>query len=232
MPTTFRLARQTAGRGRFAAVTVTVEPAERLEVVVTATARPGHAREAELGARSAAAGSGWRIGITEIRFSEADTNLGDVHEAAARAVWEAAGVTDRGYVGIHETELVESWVHGMIGARLSEIVEAWHWVDGRPKELLHLWLVLDGRPAQLHGREDACFVRPLDRPYAPYDMDEYGECRVGPSERLAALPGTDLTAGAVLGDDTCAGLRLRFGEREVTIAHPGDEWEIDLSGSW
>ncbi|MEV0729343.1 hypothetical protein [Polymorphospora sp. NPDC050346] len=250
MATTYRVARQTARWCRFAAVSVDVGTASRHEVVGAPDGiHPYRLREAELGAwqalRALPAGSGPRqVIIRDIVASDADTNIGDIHEAAARAVWQAPDVDPRpAYAGFGDPELVDLWLRDRIGLRLTAVTEARHWYDGRrgpdADGLLHMWLHFErGAPTKLHGQGDELLLS-VEEPYASYDMDEYGEVRVGSRapDLLAGIVGARLDAAAVVlgpGDaPVCAGLRLRLGGAEITIATYGDEWTLarsDLPG--
>ncbi|MEV0395198.1 hypothetical protein [Polymorphospora rubra] len=251
MATTYRVARQTARWCRFAAVTVDVVASSRDEVVgVPEGVYPDRLREAELGAwhglRALPAGSGPRqVIIRDIVATDADTNIGDIHEAAARAVWQAPDVAPRpAYVGFGDPELVDLWLRDRIGLHLTAVTEARYWYEGRrgpdADSLLHIWLHFErGAPTMLHGRGDELLLS-VEEPYASYDMDEYGDVRVGPAEApdlLAGIVGARLEDAAVIlglfGGPVCAGVRLRLGGAEVTIATYGDEWTLarsDLPG--
>ncbi|MFI7649014.1 hypothetical protein ACIBTZ_23485 [Micromonospora sp. NPDC049460] len=238
---TYRLARQTARWCRFAAVTVEVEPAASAEVTVSRTAggMPTERREAELGARTGLHALGddgrLRVVVTDIRASAVDTGVGDVHEAAARAVWRAAGgdPVRRGYDGFGDPELVAVWLRDRIGLRLDGVTEARHWYEGRRDgdagSLLYAWLhFADRPPTRLHGRSEELLLDVTD-PHGPYDMAEHGEVRVGPARRpdlLATGVGERLNRAAVLVEPStgyCSGLLLRLGGIDLLVATLGDE---------
>lgn len=241
---TYRLARQTARWCRFATVTVVVAPAASAEVTVSPTAggMPVERREAELGVRAALhtlGGDGrLRVVVTDIRATAVDTSVGDIHEAAARAVWQAAGgePVRRGYPGFGDPELVAAWLRERLGLRLDGVTEARHWYDGRrggdAASLLHAWLHFAHRPpTQLHGRGEELLLSTTD-PYLSYDMAECGDVRVGPAcppDLLAAVVGERLTRAAVLVETAtghCSGLLLRFGGAELLVATLGDGWVL------
>ncbi|MFY1594330.1 hypothetical protein [Micromonospora sp. WMMD737] len=243
---TYRLARQTARWCRFAVVTVEVVPAASTAVQVARTAGGTRVerREAELGAHSALRALGdegrrWQVTVTEIRATETDTGVGDVHEASARAVWRAAGggPARRGYDGLADPGLVAAWLRDRLGLRLDGVTEARHWYDGRrdgdTASLLHAWLHFTScPPALLHGRGEALLLSTED-PYGPYDMAEHGDVRVGPArppDLLASVVGERLTGAAVLVDVVtggCGGLLLRLGGTDLLVAAVGDEWVLE-----
>ncbi|MFF5218695.1 hypothetical protein [Micromonospora sp. NPDC000442] len=86
-----RLVRQTNRSSRFAHVTVEVAAADQAEVNVPAVVGDEFRHEAELGAwwalRSLPATVA--VTVTEVAVSGADTGVGDVYEATARAVWQS-----------------------------------------------------------------------------------------------------------------------------------------------
>ncbi|MEU4474283.1 hypothetical protein [Micromonospora sp. NPDC023888] len=240
--TTFRLLRQTNRSSRFAKVTVEVAAAVRSDVEVTAVAVDEHRREAELGARWALRGlpRAARVIVTGLVVTEVDTSVGDVYEAAARAVWQALRVEDPvPYVGFSDPEVVASWLASMVGRRLDAVTEARHWCEERrapdAESLLHAWLFFENAiPVGLHGRGDELLLA-KENPYRSYDMDEYGETRVGPARRpdvLSRFIGARLTDGAVIVghdvDSVCAGLVLRFENGDLVIGTLGDEWVLAI----
>ncbi|MER7281490.1 hypothetical protein ABT369_44340 [Dactylosporangium sp. NPDC000244] len=237
---TFRLLRQTNRSSRFAQVTVEVAASSRSEVEVTAIAAEEHRREAELGARWALRGlpAAAKVTVTDVVITEVDTSTGDVYEATARAVRRALRVEHRApYAGFSDPEMVASWLKNMFGRRLDAVTEARHWYQGRrepdAESLLHAWLFFEyAVPVGLHGRGDQLLLAKED-PYRSYDMDECGEARVGPAQPpdvLSGFIGALLTDGAVIvghdGDAVCAGLVLRFGNRDLVIGTLGDEWVL------
>lgn len=237
--TTFRLLRQTNRSSRFAQVAVEVAASSRSEVDVTAVAGE-HQREAELGARWALRGMSVavRVSVTAVVTTEVDTGPGDVYEATARAVWQALRVEHKTpYVGFSDPEMVASLLKTVIGRRLDAVTEARHWQKGRRRSdaesLLHAWLSFEyAMPIGLHGHGDQLLLA-KDDPYGSYDMDEYGETRVGPAQPPHALHGfigARLADGAVIfghdGDQVCAGLALRFETGDLVIGTLGDEWVL------
>lgn len=176
--------------------------------------------------------------VTDILATETDTGVGDVHEATARAVWRAVGVTpQRPYAGFSEPDLVAAWLRDRIGLRLLTVTEARHWHRGRREpdmdSLVHAWLHFEHRPpVQVHGLGDELLLH-TGSPYPPYDMGEYGEIRVGPAalpDLLAGLGGARLVNAAVIlasfTDSVCAGLLLRLDTTDVMIGTLCDEWVL------
>jgi hypothetical protein len=246
MIATFRLARQTSRWRRFAAVTLDLAPAVDDAVSVATGAHRADAtrREAACGARHAlrcvpAGSGGHRVTVTDIVTSDIDTNVGDVYEAAARAVWQAVPVDPTPLsVGFSEPEMVADWLRDRIGLRLVGVTEARHWYRGARDPdtevgLVHAWLHFEnGPPIQLHGVGDH-FELSLADPYAGYDMQEAGEVRVAAAavpDPLAGMIGRRLTDAAValgpFGRAICAGLLLRLDGTDVVIGTLGDEWVI------
>ncbi len=243
--TTFRLARQTARWRRFAAVTVDVvaSPHDDAGVMVNATDNPAWRREAEMGARRALTAvperSGFhRVLVVNIVATEADTGIGDIHEAAARAVWQALDVVPRpAYIGFSEPDLVADWLRDRLGLRVQAVTAARHWHRRQrgpdAESLIHAWLQFEKRaPVQLHGLGDALLLA-VGNPYASYDMAEYGETRVGPAQTpdlLASIIGVRLTnAAVILGPSaraSCAGLLLRLDATDLIIGTSGDDWVL------
>ncbi|MGC4755512.1 hypothetical protein [Micromonospora trifolii] len=238
--TTFRLMRQTNRSSRFAQVTVEVAASSWFDVEVTAVAVDEHRREAELGARWALRGlpAAARVTVTNLVVTEVDTSVGDVYEATARAVWQALRRKyPVPYLGFSDPVMVASWLGSMVGRRLEAVTEARHWCEGRreadAESLLHAWLFFgSAMPVGLHGRGDQLLLAKED-PYRSYDMDEYGETRVGPARRpdvLSGFVGARLTDGAVIVgqdvDEVCAGLVLRFKDGDLVIGTLGDEWVL------
>lgn len=242
--TTFRLLQQTNRSSRFAQVTVEVATSSRSEVEVTADAADEHRREAELGARWALRGlPAAKVTVTDVVITEVDTNSGDVYEATARAVWQALRLEHSApYVGFTDPEMVASWLESMVGRRLDAVTEARHWYQGRreadAESLLHAWLFFEHAvPVALHGHGDQ-FLLAKENPYRSYDMEEYGETRVGPAQPpdvLSGFIGARLTDGAViLGHDgaaVCAGLILRFEDSDLVIGVLGDEWILAVGSA-
>lgn len=232
--------RQTDRSSRFVQVTVEVVASSRFDVEVTAVAVDEHRREAELGARWALRGlpAAARVAVTNLVVTEVDTSVGDVYEATARAVWQALRVEyPVPYVGFSDPGMVASWLKSMVGRRLEAVTEARYWCEGRrepdAESLLHAWLFFgNAMPVGLHGRGDQLLLA-KENPYRSYDMDEYGETRVGPAQRpdvLSGFIGARLTDGAVIvgqdGDAVCAGLLLRFENGDLVIGTLGDEWVL------
>jgi len=237
---TFRLLRQTNRSSRFAAVTVEVAAASRSEVEVTALAAGEHRREAELGARWALRGLtiAAKVTVTDVVVTEVDTDTGDVYEATVRAVWQALRVEHKApNVGFSDPQMVASWLKSMLGRRLDAVTEARHWYGGRrapdAESLLHAWLVFEHAVlVGLSGHGDHIRLA-KDDPYPSYDMEEYGQTRVGPAQPpdvLAEFIGARLADGAVIighdGDAVCAGLVLRFDTGDLVIGQVGDEWVL------
>ncbi|HEX5598975.1 MAG TPA: hypothetical protein VFX61_23615 [Micromonosporaceae bacterium] len=242
MVTTYRLARQTARWCRFAVVTVEVSPAPQHSVSVAGkVGDPRHRAEIELGAwralRYLAPDSQCRVTVTNALATDVDTGIGDLHEATARAVWQALDVTPRpAYTGFSELDLVARWLRDRIGLRVVAVTEARHWYNDRrgddASSLLHAWLHFEERPpVRLHGCGDE-FLLSAGEPYPPYGMAGSGTVRVGPAtspDLMARLVGARLTNAAVLSnrglDPRCAGLLLRVdGTDNFVIGTLGDKW--------
>jgi hypothetical protein len=137
---TFRVARQTSRWVRFAVVTVEVVPAVDDTVTVTTGAHGGEAirSEAACGARAALrrvpiGGGGHRVIVTAIVTTEVDTGVGDVYEAAARAVWQALCIDPPLCVGFSQPRMVAGWLRDRIGRCLVEVTEARHWYPRRTR---------------------------------------------------------------------------------------------------
>lgn len=150
--TTVEIAQRTDRWARFAAVTVEVATTADQTVMVESSAddRDDVRQEAACGARTAlraipASGHGLRLTVTDIRTVAGETGVGDVHEATARAVWQALGIDpEPAYVGFNEPEVVTAWLRDRIGLRLAAVTEARHWYLGRRdpdnQSLVHAWL--------------------------------------------------------------------------------------------
>lgn len=133
--------------------------------------------------------------------------------------------------------MVASWLNDMVGRRLDAVTEDRYWHEGRrgsdAESLLHVWLYFEhAMPVGLHGSGDQLLLAKED-PYRSYDMDGYGETRVGPAlhpDILSEFVGARLTDGAVIvgpdGDRICAGLVLRFENDDLVIGTLGDEWVL------
>ncbi|GIF26381.1 hypothetical protein BJ973_005741 [Actinoplanes tereljensis] len=238
--TTFRLLEQTSRYSRFAQVTVEVAASSRPGVEVLADASDEHRREAELGAQWALHGrsEAAKVTVTQVAVTECDTGVGDVYEATAHAVWQALRVEHQvPYVGFSDPSMVEAWLTSICGRRLEAVTEARHWFEGRrepdAESLLHAWLFFEHTgPIALHGRGDQFLLSKKD-PYRSYDMDEYGQTRVGPAlspDVLSSFVGARLSDGAAIlghdGDAVCAGLVLRFGNDDLVVGALADEWVL------
>ncbi|MEV4348500.1 hypothetical protein AB0J83_28935 [Actinoplanes sp. NPDC049596] len=139
---------------------------------------------------------------------------------------------------------VGAWLRGVLGRRLDGVVEARHWFRGRRDEdaasLIHAWLYFEGAgPVLLHGCGEQLEVADGE-PYAPYDMQEAGETRVGPAQPpdlLAGFVGAMLVDGSVIigYDGVCGGLRLRFDRGDLVLGSLGDDWylsEGEMPAGW
>ncbi|MGW3893255.1 hypothetical protein ACWD69_31840 [Micromonospora chokoriensis] len=187
---------------------------------MTAVAVDEHRRKAELGARWALRGlpAEARVTVTDLVVTEVDTSVGDVYKAAARAVWQALRVQNPvPYVGFSDPRMVASWLKSMVGRPLEAVTEARYWCEGRREP--------DGRGDQL--------LLAKENPCRSYDIDEYGETRVGPArcpDVMSGFIGARLTDGAVIVDqdvdEVCAGLVLRFENGDFVIGTLGDEWVL------
>lgn len=257
--TTVEIAQRTDRWARFAAVTVEVATTADQTVMVESSAddRDDVRQEAACGARTAlraipASGHGLRLTVTDIRTVAGETGVGDVHEATARAVWQALGIDpEPAYVGFNEPEVVTAWLRDRIGLRLAAVTEARHWYlarrDPDTESLVHAWLHFNHRPpARLHGHGDDLFLS-VGNQYPAYDMDEYGAVHVGPTsapDLLATAVGRQLTDAAVLLDrkrpSATAALLLDWDtDINMVIGTSGDEWILttnpsptDLPANW
>jgi hypothetical protein len=98
---------------------------------------------------------------------------------------------------------------------------------------LHAWLFFEyAVPVELHGHGDQLLLAKED-PYRSYEMEEYGQTRVGPAQPpdvLSGFIGARPTDGAVItghdGSAVCAGLVLRFEHSDLVIGTVGDEWVL------
>jgi hypothetical protein len=243
------IAQHTYRWARFAAVTVEIATAADRTVTVESSTddREGIRQEAACGAWAAlravsAIGRGMGLTVTDIRTVAGETGVGDVHEAATRAVWQALGIDPQpAYVGFNEPEVVTAWLRERTGLRLAAVTESRHWHRGRrdpdAESLVHAWLHFDHRPPTgLHGHGDDLFLSVGD-PYPAYDMDEYGAVQVGPPsapDLLATAVGRQLINAAVLLDPNrpaaTAALLLRWDtDVDLVIGTTGDEWVLATS---
>jgi hypothetical protein len=238
--TTFRLLRQTNRFSRFAQVSVDLAPSNQPEVEVTATVAGLYRREAELGARWALGGlpDPARVIVTDVVASDTDTGVGDVHEATAHAVWQALQVQHSvPYVAFSDPEMLAAWLEVMVSRRLEAVTEARHWYHGRrdpdATSLIHAWLLFENAvPLELHGRGDQLLLAKRD-PYESYMVDDYGEVTVSPAlppDLLSQFVGSRLADGAVIvghdGRSVCAGMVLRFDNKDLVVGSLGDEWVL------
>ncbi|QSB13160.1 hypothetical protein JQS43_16125 [Natronosporangium hydrolyticum] len=232
----FRLMRQTNRSSRYAHVTVEVATADQTGVNVAAVVGNELRHEAELGAwwalRSQPATV---VTVTKVVVTEADTSVGDVYEATARAVWKSLLVEhQRRYVGFSDPRMVTEWLRNMVGRRLDQVTEARHWHAGQrgpdAESLLHAWLFFDHAvPIGVHGRGDQ-FLLAKEDPYGSYDMGPHGQAEVGPAQHpdvLSRFVDARLADGAVIvghQGECSSGLVLRFDTGDLTIGTLGDEW--------
>lgn len=239
---TFRVARQTSHSCRFARVSVAVSEsaAESVEVAAAATGDTAWRREAALGASRAlrALPGTYRVSVTSILATVADTGVGDVYEAAARAVWQAAGLDDEHRdAGFCELELVAGRFRDLVGRRLDQVTESRHWYQGARRgdagSLAQVWLHFAGvLPLRLSVHGEALTVSIVD-PGSGLDMQQYGEIRIGPAQPpdlLAGFVGRTLTAATVFrgysSEPRCGGLRLNFDGEDLVIGAFADEWVL------
>lgn len=117
----------------------------------------------------------------------------------------------------------------LVGRLLSGVTEARHWHDGERggdvESLLHFWLHFEETPALMaQGKGDALTLD-FSEPYTSYDMQEYGEVRVGPAaepDLLAALPGRRLLDVSV----TASTAVFRFEGLDFEVSSVGDGWVL------
>jgi hypothetical protein len=129
----------------------------------------------------------------------------------------------------------------LIGRTLIEVTEARHWYggtrEGDSESLLHFWLhFADVPPLMAHACGDVLQLCYED-PYPSYDMQEYGETRVGPvrsPDLLATVVGQRLRDIALVqGYDSVSrlgGLLLRFEPGVLLLATLWDEWILAEGG--
>jgi hypothetical protein len=134
------------------------------------------------------------VTVTDIITTDVDTNVGDVYEATARAVWQALPVDPTPLsVGFSESEMVADWLRDRIGLRLVGVTEARHRYRGARDPdtavgLVHVWLHFEhGPPVQLHGVGDDLELS-LEDPYSGYDMEEAARCESARQLCLTCLP--------------------------------------------
>ena len=125
----------------------------------------------------------------------------------------------------------------VIGRELISVAEARYWYKGErgsdPDSLVHLWLHFAGvPPLMLHGHGEEVSLT-FEEPYAPYDMQEHGEVRVGPAQApdmLADFTGQRLRGAALIQGYTASpsvgGVQFRFEHQDLVIASLGDEWVL------
>lgn len=130
---------------------------------------------------------------------------------------------------------------GLLRARLGTVLESvtedWHWYQGQPNALGTFWLHFAGVPVlELHGCGELLLLEE-SAPHSSYDMDEYGEGRVGPAREpslLARFVGARLRDAALIwGYSTTplvGGVLFRFDIGDLAVSSLGDEWVIALNG--
>ena len=239
---TFRVARQTSRSCRFARVSVAVSEsaAESVEVATAASDDAAWRREAALGASRAlrALPGTYRVSVTSILATVADTGVGDVYEASARAVWQATGLDhEHRDAGFYELELVAGRFRDLTGRRLDRVTESRHWYQGArggdTDSLVHVWLHFAGvLPLRLSVHGEVLGVTIVD-PGGGLAMQQYGEIRIGPAQSpdlLARFVGRTLTAATVFRgyspERQCGGLRLNFDGKDLVIGAFADEWVL------
>jgi hypothetical protein len=132
---TFRVSRQTSRSCRFARVSVTVSESAAVSVEVAPDASHDGIwhREAALGASRALRDlpRPYRVSVTNILATTVDTGVGDVYEATARAVWQAAGLRhEHRDAGFCEPELVAGRFRDLTGHTLDQVTESRLWHQG------------------------------------------------------------------------------------------------------
>ncbi|MEV6969844.1 hypothetical protein AB0M47_32485 [Hamadaea sp. NPDC051192] len=236
----FRLAIQTSKWSRFAQVDVDVLPAANDDVaVVDDSIREDMRRAALLGGRQVLhllPGTN-QITIMRITVSPVDTSVADVAEATARAVWNAYGMPQHD-VSLHDQWLVEHQLAELRGRTLLAVTEARHWFAGRRDDdatsLIHPWFHLENAaPIQLHVHGEDLMLSTAE-PYTPYDMDEYGQIRVGPAQPpdlLAEVVGQRLRATTPLrtqwaSEGRVGAILMEFSSTRILIGASGDDWVL------
>jgi len=236
----FRLAAQTAAWSRFAVVDVEVLPADNDEVAVVDDSVGEDMRCAALvgGHQVLCSLPGTnQITITRVAVSPIDTSVADVAEATVRAVWNAYGMPERD-VSLHDQWLIEHRLTELHGRTLLAVTEARHWFAGRRDDdaasLIHPWFHLENAPPiqlRVHGED---LMLSTAEPYTSYDMDQYGQIRVGPAQPpdlLAAPVGQQLRASTALrtawtSEGRVGAVLLEFSSSRILIGASGDEWGL------
>jgi hypothetical protein len=230
---TFRVSRQRSRSCRFARVSVAVSESAAASVDVAPDASHDAAwrRQAALGASRALRDlpRPFRVSVTNIRATIVDTGVGDVYEATARAVWQAAGISHEHHdADFCELQLVAGRFRDLIGHRLDQVTESRFWHQGArgsdADSLVHVWLQFAGAlPLRLHINDEALSLAIVD-PGTGFDMQEHDEIRIGPAQPpdlLARFIGRHLTAVTVFRghspDLQRGGLRLDFDGEQLVM---------------
>jgi hypothetical protein len=237
----FRILRQTSRWCRFAAATVDVVPATAHAVTVAQRIGGWRRIEAAAGAghalhRLPAGSGGYRVTVTDVEATNVDTGVGDIHEASARAVWQAIGVNPQpAYLGFSEPDVVAAWLRDRIGLTVVDVTEARHPSAG----LVHAWLHFAHRPPSMLRNCGNHLRLSTSDP----QVDEAGDLRTGPVtplNPLAEIIGRPLNnAALIIGtapEPSCAGFVLQTDDSELVIGTLGGEWILTTDqthrGSW
>jgi hypothetical protein len=128
-------------------------------------------------------------------------------------------------------------IRGLLGRRLAAVTEARSWFAGErggdPESLVHFWLHFDGAPPLMAHACGEHLLLEFSEPYPGYDMQQYGETRVGPArppDLLAEWVGQKLLdAAPIQGFGTepgAGGAQLRFELGDLVVASLADEWML------
>ncbi|SES36891.1 hypothetical protein SAMN05216188_1424 [Lentzea xinjiangensis] len=124
-----------------------------------------------------------------------------------------------------------------LGMVLESVTEEWHWYQDQQNALVLFWLHFADAPVlELRGCGELLLVEE-SAPRSSYDMDEYGEGRVGPAQAsgvLAGFVGARLRDAALIwGYSTTplvGGVLLRFDIGDLAVSSSGDEWVVARGG--
>ncbi len=129
----------------------------------------------------------------------------------------------------------------LLGARfgrvLESVTEEWHWYQDRQNALVMFWLHFAGVPVmELRGCGELLLLEETP-PRSSYDLDEYGQGRVGHARKpslLAEFVGARLQDAALIwGYSTppaVGGVLFRFDVGDLAVSSLGDEWVIARDG--
>ncbi|MCC8251287.1 hypothetical protein [Saccharothrix luteola] len=130
---------------------------------------------------------------------------------------------------------------GLLRARLGMVLESvtedWHWYQGRQNALGMFWLHFACAPVLELRSCGELLLLEESTPHSSYDMDEYGEGRVGPAREpslLAGFVGARLQDAALIWgystEPLVGGVLFRFDIGDLAVSSLGDEWVIARDG--